>query len=158
MKIALALVAASVLSIVSCGRSDSRSNLDSAAASQSYSFVRDMRPVDGLLLNVTFTQQVDMKWRIEISKTGRVATPAVTTVDDLTCKITNFQAGLTVSSMDCRFDARPVDGGLTQFIVTRTEAGTYKITNINSYYDRVHGKEVTTSTIIGTKMIQANRI
>ena len=141
------------LVLASCGRVESASEVNSAVAPTAISFSRDMRPVDGPLTRLDFKQRADLKWSATVTHTLPFGgEPKKEVIDGLECEIVTFGAGSQIRSVDCSIDARPVDGALIQITVKQDHDSKYEALKIVTFYDRIHGNEVTKKSTIGYSM------
>lgn len=106
---------------------------------------QDLRPVDGNLTEVIIRRTPNGSYTAQLhTLTSGFVVPPVDKVEDLGFGLSCFatKRGELIKTVMCSRDDRPVDGVLIDLTASINSSGTYDVTLLREYMNRVTGKVV----------------
>ncbi len=129
-----------------------------AMAGNQLVLVKDMRPVDGALMTLTVEEARGDQYEATLTaewtdrRTGQTRTETTLIGRYETCDQSGSQSYVN-TVLTCSLDRRPVDGALTQLLITKDgngSAATFSATKLTSYIDRTTGKTIENTELVGS--------
>ena len=159
----------SLLALSACGTIENSSNINAADSSSQklLVFSRDLRTVDGDLVEIVLKKEKSQKYEANLIRTRTTSAGSRRETEllgkDLTCVIDNDSGPFAkvnpldnLLSVACASDKRSLDGTLRELkIETDTEKAGFKASIRSTYFDRCLGKEVSeTRDLSGRLMLE----